>query len=410
MAWTAPRTWVSGETVTAALMNTHVRDNLNALQVVTTKGDLAVATASVTLTRLAVGTNGAVLVADSAATPGVRWSSTGKTASAGSVRGIIPSTTLTAAANSDQLTQMYMAGVFARSTFTSLTAHGLYLDAANWSATGTGTIATAYGILLTNPSIGTTNWALYVQGDVVLGGDAVGGKVFINDTLNANMTVGLTINQGAADDEILALKSSDVAHGMTDYAETDTYGHFKKDDGATGGLRIAGFSDTGEALILEAYNNSEDTTKSTVATAGIIIKSYLKSGTGATFMSANTNLVAVSSGVGTVRFILDADGDSHQDVGTAWTNYSNHDDLSLLTQLSAQVSRKDDPIRKQFGKFLYQNKKRLEDLKLVTFNRDGHHFVNMSKLSMLLVGGLIQAGGRIQKLEMQVEKLTLLLT
>lgn len=28
MAWTTPHTWVSGETVTAALMNTHVRDNL----------------------------------------------------------------------------------------------------------------------------------------------------------------------------------------------------------------------------------------------------------------------------------------------------------------------------------------------------------------------------------------------
>lgn len=32
MAWTSPRTWVDGETVTAALMNTHVRDNLNALK------------------------------------------------------------------------------------------------------------------------------------------------------------------------------------------------------------------------------------------------------------------------------------------------------------------------------------------------------------------------------------------
>lgn len=31
MAWTTPRTWVSSELVTAALMNTHVRDNLVAL-------------------------------------------------------------------------------------------------------------------------------------------------------------------------------------------------------------------------------------------------------------------------------------------------------------------------------------------------------------------------------------------
>lgn len=31
MAWTTPRTWVTSETVTASLMNTHVRDNLLAL-------------------------------------------------------------------------------------------------------------------------------------------------------------------------------------------------------------------------------------------------------------------------------------------------------------------------------------------------------------------------------------------
>jgi hypothetical protein len=31
MAWTTPRTWVAGEVVTASLLNTHVRDNLNAV-------------------------------------------------------------------------------------------------------------------------------------------------------------------------------------------------------------------------------------------------------------------------------------------------------------------------------------------------------------------------------------------
>lgn len=31
MAWTTPRTWTTGETVTAAIMNTHVRDNLDFL-------------------------------------------------------------------------------------------------------------------------------------------------------------------------------------------------------------------------------------------------------------------------------------------------------------------------------------------------------------------------------------------
>jgi hypothetical protein len=31
MAWSTPRTWVAGETLTASNMNTHLRDNLNAV-------------------------------------------------------------------------------------------------------------------------------------------------------------------------------------------------------------------------------------------------------------------------------------------------------------------------------------------------------------------------------------------
>ena len=41
MAWTSPRTWVTSELVTAALMNTHVRDNLTFL--LTNLPDLSVA-------------------------------------------------------------------------------------------------------------------------------------------------------------------------------------------------------------------------------------------------------------------------------------------------------------------------------------------------------------------------------
>lgn len=33
MTWTFPKTWFAGERVTAALLNTHLRDNLNALHV-----------------------------------------------------------------------------------------------------------------------------------------------------------------------------------------------------------------------------------------------------------------------------------------------------------------------------------------------------------------------------------------
>jgi hypothetical protein len=75
MAWTAPRTWVTAEVVTAALLNTHVRDNLlqTAPALVTTKGDLVGGTAANTLNRLAVGTNDYVLIAASGETTGLKW-------------------------------------------------------------------------------------------------------------------------------------------------------------------------------------------------------------------------------------------------------------------------------------------------------------------------------------------------
>src|SRR3972149_2928849 len=58
MAWTAPRTWVAAEILTAALLNTHLRDNLleTGPAKVTTQGDLLYATAANALTRLAKGT------------------------------------------------------------------------------------------------------------------------------------------------------------------------------------------------------------------------------------------------------------------------------------------------------------------------------------------------------------------
>ena len=222
--------------------------------------------------------------------------------------------------------------------------------------------------------------------------------VYIGDTANANMTVGLTINQGAADNEALALKSSDVAHGMTDEAEADTFATIRKITGGTGGAHINGYDETSVALALAGNVTTVDTAKSGVANAAVRIFGRLKSGTGVGSMGANANLLTVGNNSGT-QFILDSDGDSHQDVGTAWTNFDAENDADLLTALSVNVSREDDPIRQHLGEFLNTNRQRLEQLRLVTFNSDGHHFVNMSRLTMLLVGAVRQTNQRLARLE-----------
>lgn len=229
--------------------------------------------------------------------------------------------------------------------------------------------------------------------DLFLARNAViGGTVYVGDTSNANITQGLTINQGASDDHILDLKSSDVGHGMTSVAEADTYGVHVKLDATKGGLVLAGLIGGGGTvgLVLEGMGEAGDATKSTSGTAFTEVRSFVKSGSSiAADATASVNLFAIKTGT-TARFFFDTEGDSHQDVGTAWTNFDEENDVELLTALSVHVSRRGDPIRRHFGEFLQYNRRRLEELRLVTFNDDGHHFVNYSQLTRLLVGAVRQ--------------------
>ena len=240
------------------------------------------------------------------------------------------------------------------------------------------------------------------------------GNLYLNDSANANQTgPGITINQGANDDEILSLKSSSVAVGVTTVTETDTYGLAKKESGASGGLALWGLAEgSSPPLVLYGIHTTKDTTKGASSVGAITISGQLKSGTDAGPMDADSNLLAVWNGRygigGVTRFILDADGDSHQDVGTAWTNFDGESDVAILTALSVYVSPEGDPIREAFGEFLAYNRERLEKMKLVTFNADGHHFVNMSKLTMALVGAVRQTDAKLDRLEAKLRRIPLI--
>ncbi len=97
MAWTAPRTWVTGEVVTAALMNTHLRDNLleTSAATATTAGDLVYADAANSMgSRLAIGAAGTLLASTGSAPV---WRSTGQLiGSASYVSGVSSSPTTAA--------------------------------------------------------------------------------------------------------------------------------------------------------------------------------------------------------------------------------------------------------------------------------------------------------------------------
>jgi hypothetical protein len=221
-------------------------------------------------------------------------------------------------------------------------------------------------------------------------------------------TDGITINQAGGDGTILRLESSDVAHGMTTLIPTDAFFGLNKITGTTGGAELRGFTTATKALQLMGHQTSEDATKSTAAVAPVTVQVWTKSGTTVAAPAANTNMVVFQHG-GTTRFILDSDGDSHQDVGSSWTNFSTHDDFALLAAVSAGVSRGDDPVKSQFGGFLQAHRHELERLRVVNFNdgdgEDHRPFVNMSKLTMLLVGAAIQNAAKIAALEQTIARL-----
>ena len=208
------------------------------------------------------------------------------------------------------------------------------------------------------------------------------------------------------------LKSSDVAHAITDEAETDTYGLLKKAAAGPGGLQIRGLADTAGnyGMLLDGINvGNVDVDKSTGSAGYITIRAQLKSSNSVGVVGANQNLLVVRNHT-TSRFILDADGDSHQDVGTAWTNFDDFNDLEVMDSIRMTLDR--DPLGRGFVESLESRRELLEAMPgkpIVTFNNDGHHFVNTSRLAMLHHGAILQMNAnlteRVSDLEVQIQEL-----
>lgn len=141
---------------------------------------------------------------------------------------------------------------------------------------------------------------------------------------NTKSTQGLTLNQGAYDDEILAFKSSDVAHGMTTLVETDTYGTFLKGSATAGGVELIGLSEDTVGINLLGLVTTGDATKSASGVGAVVLESGKKSGTTGGTVGAGNNILAIRDW-GSTKFIFDASGvmwlsgDIYTDT---WTDYS----------------------------------------------------------------------------------------
>ncbi len=233
------------------------------------------------------------------------------------------------------------------------------------------------------------------------------GMLFLNDTANANMTTGITVNQGAAQDVILGFKSSTVAHTITDIIETDTYGWFMKQHGTEGGLKISGVVATGQnhgAIWIEGQTvNAADTGKLGSDWGIINLNARVKDGANnVQAVGADGNLVTISNH-SVVRFIFDAEGSAHADV--EWVAFDAYDDVALLNKLDAAMTR--DPIKTEFGRFLSDYREQLQAAKIAHFYDDSRPraMLNTTRLSMLLVGAVRQLSNRLQVAEQRLSAL-----
>jgi len=226
------------------------------------------------------------------------------------------------------------------------------------------------------------------------------GLTTIGDDANSNMSVGLTINQGAADNEILALKSSDVDHGMTTVTETDTFGQFVKGSAAGGGLAIKGFDDgggltSGAVQLWGILGQAADTTH-TAAGFGIVrLVAQIKNGTGVTDPGANANLFSID-GNGATRFIVDQEGNFFSDDTGA--TYDGWDDLALVHAFD---------LRRDFGQWRGANRDTLIAAGILAPD-DAHGnrgFVNWTNLARLHNGALRQAYALLEQATARIQAL-----
>lgn len=219
----------------------------------------------------------------------------------------------------------------------------------------------------------------------------ISNSIFINEDTDTDLTIGLVINQGAADDAIVTLKSSDVAHGVTLEAETDTYGMISKESNTQGGLEIKGLTELQVGIELRSIFTTADTSKGNASVGGFQCITYQKNGASVSTPPADANLFTIWAG-GNARWIVDAEGDTHRD-GTSNT-FDAYDDAQLIRAFMIETSP-NSIVKDVFDRFLAYSRDDLIGAGIL--HESG--FYNESALIRLLTDAAWQLSKKIKQLE-----------
>jgi hypothetical protein len=237
--------------------------------------------------------------------------------------------------------------------------------------------------------------------------DEVNDIFYINETANPKMAVGLTINQGESGFEILSLKNSLVAHGMTDDFETDTFAAFKTVTAATGGMRFDGFTEDFAAFQIVANYTNDNTTKTNAGRAAIEFYARKKSGTSQGAPGANANLFIVRNN-NTTKFMVDNEGDLFADGGAGSTDmvtlFDEYDDAQLVRAFDIARGGR-GLIRDQWDEFLDYGEDKLVELGILGAPIAEGGLVNLTGLQRLHNGAIWQLHTKIREQAVRIETL-----
>ncbi len=214
-----------------------------------------------------------------------------------------------------------------------------------WAAAPSGGVSLSGS---TNNTIATVTGSNALIGEATLTYD--GEMLGINETSNAKMNAGITVDTLSDGTESFAAKASGVlAHGLTSIEETDTYWSIAKLFGGTpdGGIRFTAMGEDHASLTtnmsFRSYGGTADTTKTTGSQSLMQFIAWEHNGSNTlSNITANGNVFGIRAYVGgTTRtlLILDEDGDLHLDGSGTINTFDAFDDLALIRDLRLCMTR-----------------------------------------------------------------------
>lgn len=252
------------------------------------------------------------------------------------------------------------------------------------------------------------------------------GLLLVGDTVNANMTVGLTINQGASDNQILALKSSDIGTVLTTITdpdvETDDYCVMSKTNALEGGLHLLSLAEdaaVGTTLLIEAWGGTGTTTKTSGGRS--LMEMVAVEHNGANVHAAPTadgNIFGIrvnsnAAGLLATRFMVDEDGDVFTttvvDVtatgnAVAATAFDEYDDALLVRALDTARTPA-AIIRSEWDEHVRYNEQSLIDADILGAPISEGGLTNITQLQRLHNGAIWQAYVDRQELHQEQQEL-----